>query len=130
MHNIPGMEVGTFAVKAGPMMAGTSEFDITVHGRGGHAAMAYQTVDPILVASEVVGALQSIASRNTHPLDSVVVSATQIHAGDAYNEIGRAHVCTPVTNAHLVCRLLLEKKKTSNLTHMITNNPNIHRSSS
>ncbi|HEY9568981.1 MAG TPA: M20 aminoacylase family protein [Thalassobaculum sp.] len=87
MHNIPGMDVGTFAVKAGPMMAGTSEFDITVHGRGGHAAMAYQTVDPILVASEVVGALQSIASRNTHPLDSVVVSVTQIHAGDAYNVI-------------------------------------------
>src|SRR3546814_10733370 len=49
--------------------------------------MAYQTVDPILVASEVVGALQSIASRNTHPLDSVVVSVTQIHAGDAYNVI-------------------------------------------
>src|SRR3546814_17053341 len=49
--------------------------------------MAYQTVDPILVATEVVGALQSIASRNTHPLDSVVVSVTQIHAGDAYNVI-------------------------------------------
>src|SRR3546814_20734702 len=49
--------------------------------------MAYQTVDPILVASEVVGALQSIASRTTHPLDSVVVSVTQIHAGDAYNVI-------------------------------------------
>src|SRR3546814_578747 len=87
MHNIPGMDVGTISVKAGPMMAGTSEFDITVHGRGGHAAMAYQTVDPILVASEVVGALQSIASRHTHPLDSVVVSVTQIPAGDAYNVI-------------------------------------------
>jgi len=87
MHNIPGMDVGDFAIKAGPMMAGTSEFDIVVHGRGGHAAMAYQTIDPIVVASELVGALQSIASRSTHPLDSVVVSVTQIHGGDAYNVI-------------------------------------------
>jgi len=87
MHNMPGMAVGEFAVKAGPMMAGTSEFDIVVHGRGGHAAMPYQTVDPIVVASELVGALQSIASRSTHPLDSVVVSVTQIHGGDAYNVI-------------------------------------------
>ncbi|MEQ8398127.1 M20 aminoacylase family protein [Thalassobaculum sp.] len=87
MHNIPGMAVGEFAIKAGPMMAGTSSFDITIHGRGGHAAMPYQTIDPILIASEVVGALQSIASRSSHPLDSLVVSVTQIHGGDAYNVI-------------------------------------------
>jgi len=87
MHNWPGMPVGQIAVKAGPMMAGTGTFDITIHGRGGHAAMPNQTVDPILIAGEVVGALQSIASRNVHPIDSVVVSVTQIHAGDAYNVI-------------------------------------------
>jgi len=87
MHNWPGMPVGSFAVKPGPMMAGTATFDATIHGVGGHAAMPYNTVDPIVVASEVVGALQTIASRNAHPLESVVVSVTQIHAGDAYNVI-------------------------------------------
>ena len=69
------------------MMAGTSTFDITVHGRGGHAAMPNQTVDPVVIAGEMIGALQSIASRNVHPVDSVVVTVTQIHAGDAYNVI-------------------------------------------
>ena len=87
MHNWPGMPVGKIGVRAGPMMAGTAVFDINVHGVGGHAAMPDQTVDPILVASELVGALQSIASRNVHPVDSVVVSVTQIHGGDAYNVI-------------------------------------------
>ena len=87
MHNWPGMPVGEFAVKAGPMMAGTATFDITVHGRGGHAAMPNQVIDPIVIAGQVVGALQGIASRSVHPLDSVVVSVTQIHAGDAYNVI-------------------------------------------
>ncbi|NQW08708.1 MAG: amidohydrolase [Alphaproteobacteria bacterium] len=87
MHNWPGMEVGTFAVREGPMMAGTATFDITVHGRGGHAAMPHQTVDPVVIAGEMIGALQSIASRNVHPVDSVVVTVTQIHGGDAYNVI-------------------------------------------
>jgi len=87
MHNWPGMDVGKIAVMPGPMMAGTAVFDATIHGIGGHAAMPHETVDPILVASEVVGALQSITSRNTHPVDSLVVSVTQIHGGDAYNVI-------------------------------------------
>lgn len=87
MHNWPGLEVGKVAVMPGPMMAGTAVFDAVIHGKGGHAAMPHQTLDPIVIASEVVGALQSIASRNTHPVDSLVVSVTQIHAGDAYNVI-------------------------------------------
>jgi hippurate hydrolase len=87
MHNWPGMEVGEIAVMAGPMMAGTATFDAVIHGKGGHAAMPNETVDPIVVASEVVGALQSIAARNVHPVDSLVVSVTQIHGGDAYNVI-------------------------------------------
>ena len=100
MHNIPGIPVGEFAVKAGPMMAGTSEFDIVVHGRGGHAAMPHQNVDPVVIAAELVGALQSIASRNTHPVDSVVVSVTQIHGGDAYNVIPPSMVLRGTVRAY------------------------------
>ncbi|WP_025030237.1 M20 aminoacylase family protein [Nitratireductor aquibiodomus] len=87
MHNLPGLPVGQFAIRPGPIMAATAEFVITVKGRGGHAAMPHTVVDPILAASQIVTALQSIASRNVHPLDSVVVSVTKFHAGDAFNVI-------------------------------------------
>lgn len=87
MHNWPGMPVGEFAVSAGPMMASFDVFDLVIRGKGGHGAMPHQGVDSILVASQVVGALQSIASRNTDPVDALVVSVTQIHGGDAYNVI-------------------------------------------
>ncbi len=87
MHNLPGLPVGEFAICPGPIMAATAEFVITVKGRGGHAAMPHTVVDPILAASQIVTALQSIASRNVHPLDSVVVSVTKFHAGDALNVI-------------------------------------------
>jgi len=87
MHNWPGMPVGEFAVSAGPMMASFDVFDLVIRGQGGHGAMPHQGIDSILVAAEVVGALQSIASRNTDPVDALVVSVTQIHGGDAYNVI-------------------------------------------
>lgn len=87
MHNLPGLPIGQFAIRPGPIMAATAEFVITVKGRGGHAAMPHMVVDPILAASQIVTALQSIASRNVHPLDSVVVSVTKFHAGDAFNVI-------------------------------------------
>ena len=87
MHNWPGMPVGEFAVSAGPMMASFDIFELVIRGKGGHGAMPHQGVDSILVASQVVGALQSIASRNTDPVDALVVSVTQIHGGDAYNVI-------------------------------------------
>ncbi|MBS27639.1 MAG: peptidase M20 [Alphaproteobacteria bacterium] len=87
MHNWPGMPVGEFAVASGPMMAAFDIFDLTVRGRGSHGAMPHQGVDSIVMASELVGALQSITSRNTDPIDALVVSVTQIHGGDAYNVI-------------------------------------------
>jgi hippurate hydrolase len=87
MHNWPGLEVGKFAVMAGPMMAGADEFEITVSGQGAHAAMPHQGVDPVLAGSALVQALQSVVSRNVHPVDSAVLSVTQFHAGDAYNVI-------------------------------------------
>lgn len=87
MHNWPGMPVGTFAARSGPMMAAYDMFEIDVTGIGGHGAMPHLGVDPVLVASQIVVALQSIASRNVNPMESVVVSVTQIHGGDAYNVI-------------------------------------------
>ena len=87
MHNMPGVPVGEFAVRSGPMMAAFDIFEITVTGRGGHAAMPHQGIDTIVVSSEIVAALQTIASRATNPLDAVVVSITQIHGGDTWNVI-------------------------------------------
>jgi amidohydrolase len=87
MHNMPGLPVGQFAIRPGPIMAGTSEFTITVKGRGGHAAMPHGNIDPIVAAASMITALQTIASRTIDPVESVVVSVTKIHAGDAYNII-------------------------------------------
>lgn len=87
MHNWPGLDVGKFAIRSGPVMAAYDVFDITINGRGGHAAAPHNTIDPIVVAGHVIIALQHISSRQTSPLDSVVISVTRIHAGDSYNVI-------------------------------------------
>lgn len=87
LHNWPGIAVGQMAVMAGPVMASADRFEIVLTGKGGHAAMPHQTADSIVAASHLVQALQTIASRTLHPLDAVVVSVTQFHAGDAYNVI-------------------------------------------
>lgn len=87
MHNWPGMPVGEFAIMSGPMMAAFDIFELTIRGRGSHAAMPHQGIDSIVMASKVVDALQSITSRNIDPIESLVVSVTQIHGGDAYNVI-------------------------------------------
>ena len=87
MHNHPGMEVGTFSTRKGSVMAAADQFDIEIFGRSGHAAQPHKSVDPVLAASHVVVALQSIAARETDPLKSVVVTVTTIHGGDAYNVI-------------------------------------------
>ncbi len=84
-HNWPGLPVGSFAVSPGPMMASCNEFSITVHGKGCHAAMPDQGVDPILVAFQLGQALQTIVSRNLPPAEPAVLSITQVHAGDALN---------------------------------------------
>jgi hippurate hydrolase len=87
MHNEPGLPVGHFATRPGPIMAATAEFTITVKGKGGHAAFPHQNVDPIVITSQIVGALQTIVSRSTDPLEALVVSVTKFHAGEAYNII-------------------------------------------
>ncbi len=87
MHNRPGMPLGRFAVKAGQMMAGGAFFDIDIEGRGAHGARPESGIDPVLAASHVIAALQSIVARNVRPVDTAVLSVTQVHGGDAYNVI-------------------------------------------
>ncbi|MEF0943828.1 M20 aminoacylase family protein [Rhizobium sp. BR 362] len=82
MHNQPGLAIGSFAIRSGPMMAAGDRFVITINGRGGHAASPHLARDPVLVASHVIVALQSIASRFTDPFDPVVVSVTFVSGGD------------------------------------------------
>jgi amidohydrolase len=87
MHNIPGLPIGQFAIRKGPIMAATDEFNLTIEGRGGHAAQPHRTIDPVVIGAQLVNALQTIVSRGTDPLDSVVLSVTKFHAGDAHNII-------------------------------------------
>ena len=87
MHNRPSLPVGKFAVRAGPMMAGGAFFDIDVTGRGAHGARPESGVDAVLVAAHIATVLQSIVARNVRPVETAVLSVTQIHAGDAYNVI-------------------------------------------
>lgn len=87
MHNWPGMAVGQFAVTSGPMLASASEFVIRIEGRGAHAALPHEGADPVVVACQLVQALQTVVSRNVPPIHAGVLSITQIHAGDAMNII-------------------------------------------
>ncbi|MFT7242895.1 MAG: amidohydrolase [Candidatus Azotimanducaceae bacterium] len=87
MHNIPGMAVGTFAIKPGPMMAAFDIFKVKVIGKGGHAAMPQFTVDPIIVGAKIIDAYQTIVSRYIDPQQPAVLSITQFHGGDAFNVI-------------------------------------------
>ena len=87
LHNRPGMPVGTYSVRSGPMMAGGGFFDIAIEGKGSHGARPEEGVDPVLVACHLGTALQSIVSRNVIAREPAVVSVTKISGGDAYNVI-------------------------------------------
>jgi len=87
MHNMPGLPIGSFALRKGPLMAAADRFTITIEGRGGHAAMPQRGVDPIVVGAQIVNALQTIVSRSVDPLDACVVSVTRFDAGANFNVI-------------------------------------------
>ena len=87
MHNMPGLPAGCFSIASGPVMAAADEYRVTVSGVGGHAAFPQFAVDPVYIASEIIVALQTIASRRVDPLGSVVVSTTVLRAGNAGNVI-------------------------------------------
>ncbi len=86
-HNWPGMAVGQFALKAGPVFASSNEFKITVRGKGSHAALPHNGIDPVPVACQMVQAFQTIVTRNKRPIETAVISVTMIHAGEATNVV-------------------------------------------
>ena len=90
MHNWPGMPAGEFGIRAGGIMAATDRFYVDIIGRGGHAARPQTTIDPIVVAANMIVALQSIVSRNVDPLANAVLSVTMVEAGEADNVISRS----------------------------------------
>ena len=87
LHGWPNLEIGQIGYRPGPMMASADIFNLTIKGKGGHAAYPHTTVDPIVIGSQIVSAWQTLGSREVSPLDSVVVTVTQFHAGNAYNVI-------------------------------------------
>ena len=87
MHNWPGLPVGGFAVSSGPVMASSNEFHITIHGKGAHAALPHNGIDPVPVACQMVQAFQTIITRNKKPVDAGVISVTMIHTGEATNVV-------------------------------------------
>lgn len=87
MHNWPGIEAGKFAVKTGGMMASSNEFEVTVIGKGAHAAQPQKGIDPVMIAVQIAQSWQTIISRNVNPLEPAVLSLTQIHSGSATNVI-------------------------------------------
>ncbi len=99
LHNWPGLPVGEIALRTGPAMAAFDTFEMTVRGRGAHGAMPHHGIDPIIVASQIVVALQTIASRRTNPIDTVTVSVTQFHAGDTWNVIPETAVIRGTTRS-------------------------------
>ncbi len=89
LHNLPGMPAGQFGIKPGGIMAATDEFQITIEGEGGHAAMPHNTVDPVIIAAQLILALQTIVSRNIDPMREALLSVTMVEAGTAFNVIPR-----------------------------------------
>ena len=87
LHNWPGTQIGKFAVSPGPVMASANDFKITIRGKGSHAALPHEGLDPVPVAAALVQAFQTIISRNKKPVDAGVISVTMIHAGEATNVI-------------------------------------------
>jgi len=87
MHNWPGLKEGQFALSAGPVMASSNEFKITIHGKGCHAALPHNGIDPVVTACQMVQAFQTIISRNKKPVDAGVISVTMINAGEATNVV-------------------------------------------
>ncbi len=99
MHNAPGLPVGKFAVKPGPVMASADFFEVKITGVGAHGAFPHHGNDPVVAAGAMINAFQTVAARRTNPLDSTVVSITQVHAGHTTNVIAEEAVLSGTTRA-------------------------------
>jgi len=112
MHNYPGLAVGQFALRAGPMMAAADRVTIEIEGRGGHAARPHACIDTVLVGAQIISAIQSIVARNVDPLEAAVISICVFQAGSTDNVIpqtallrGTARSLTPKVRDLLETRL-------------------------
>ena len=111
MHNGPGLPIGSFAIRSGPIMAATDSIDIRIEGRGGHAARPHLCIDPVLAGAQLVAALQSIVSRTVDPLESAVISICEFHAGNARNVIAQtAELKGTIRTLKADIRTLVEKR--------------------
>jgi amidohydrolase len=111
MHNGPGIPLGTFAIRSGPIMAATDSVDIRIEGLGGHAARPHRCIDSVLVGAQLITALQSVVSRSVDPLESAVISMCQFHAGNARNVIPQiAELKGTVRTLTAEVRKLVEKR--------------------
>jgi hippurate hydrolase len=112
MHNGPGIAVGSFAIRSGPIMASTDDINIRIEGLGGHAARPHISIDSVLVGAQLITALQSIVARSVDPLESAVISICEFHAGNARNVIpqtaelkGTVRTLTPEVKALIAKRV-------------------------
>ena len=111
MHNGPGIPVGSFAIRPGPIMASTDAVNIHIEGRGGHAARPHLSIDSVMVGAQLITALQSIVSRSVDPLEAAVVSMCEFHAGNARNVIPQtAEIRGTVRTLTAEVRVLVEKR--------------------
>ena len=111
LHNMPGLPVGQFAIRPGPIMAAADRFDIEIEGLGGHAAKPHECLDPVVAAAQIIVAAQSIVARSADPLESLVVSITRVDAGTTYNIIPeKAKLAGTVRTLRAATRDLAEKR--------------------
>jgi len=111
MHNGPGIPVGSFAIRPGPIMAGGDAVFIDIEGHGGHAARPHKCIDSVLVGAQLINALQSIVSRSVDPLESAVISICEFHAGNARNVIPQtARLTGTVRTLDSDVRILVERR--------------------
>jgi amidohydrolase len=111
MHNGPGIPIGAFAIRSGPIMASADSIDILIEGLGGHAARPHKCIDSVLVGAQLITALQSIVSRSIDPLESAVISMCEFHAGVARNIIPQtAELKGTVRTLTAEVRQLVEKR--------------------
>ncbi len=109
LHNWPEMPRGTFGIRPGPIMASSDKFEMTITGKGGHAAMPHKTIDPLVIAAQIVTVLQSLITRTVDPIDTAVISVTNFNAGTGANNVipdtaalsGTLRTFNPDTREHL-----------------------------
>lgn len=121
LHNWPEAPQGTITVHTGPVMAAADQFEITISGRGCHAAMPHHGIDPVVVAAQIITACQTLISRNTDPLDSAVLSITTVTSGTAFNIIpAQARLTGTVRSFRPAVRAALEQRLRALVTGIAT----------